>query len=174
MLTQGGRAGDAAQGTRKYDDFERPAVCAACHTDIAQQHAQAMMSQSFTHPWDEIEYFELALPHAEKEAKVSGVKAGCNGCHTPLAFLAGRIPPPRPAENTRANEGVSCDVCHSITGFKGDTPFNFNYTIEPGKNKQSPRAGGESPIHKIVENPMLRSGDFCGICHNEKARSMCG
>ena len=47
----------------------------------ARQHEQAMMSQSFTHHWDEIEYFELAVPHAAREPKVAGVKAGCNGCH---------------------------------------------------------------------------------------------
>ena len=64
-----------------------------------------MMSQSYTHHWDEIEYFELALPHAQKEPKVAGVKAGCNGCHAPLAFLAGDIPPPRPAEEHAGQRG---------------------------------------------------------------------
>ena len=127
-----GPAGDAALGTRSYDDFEPNEVCAECHTTIARQYEQAMMSMSFTHSWDEIEYFELALPHAEKVAKVAGVKAGCNGCHAPLAFLAGDIPPKRPAEGTRANEGVSCDLCHSIVGFEGDVPFNFNFIVDPG------------------------------------------
>src|SRR4030042_737806 len=83
------KGGDDALGTQKYDSFERPAACATCHVDIARQHEQAMMSQAYTHHWDEIEYFELALPHAAKESKVAGIKAGCNGCHAPLAFLAG-------------------------------------------------------------------------------------
>ena len=126
-------AGDGPEGSLSYGDFESDDVCGECHGDIARQHAQAMMSQSFTHHWDEIEYFELALPHALKEEKVAGVKAGCNGCHAPLALLAGDIPPKRPAENSRANEGVSCDVCHSITGFEGEVPFNFNFVIEPGE-----------------------------------------
>jgi hypothetical protein len=85
-------AGDAALGTRKYDDFETAKSCATCHVDFARQHEQAMMSQAYTHHWDEIEYFELAVPHAEKEPKVAGVKAGCNGCHAPMAFLAGDVP----------------------------------------------------------------------------------
>ena len=80
--------GDAAHGTRSYDDYEKPAVCASCHVAISRQWEQAMMSQSYTHHWDEIEYFELAVPHAEKEPKVAEVKAGCNGCHAPLAFAA--------------------------------------------------------------------------------------
>ena len=140
-------AGDAALGSQPYDRFEEDSFCAECHVDIAAQHAQAMMSQSYTHAWDEIEYFELALPHAEKVAKVAGVKAGCNGCHAPLAFLAGDIPPPRPSEGSRANEGVSCDLCHSIVGFEGEVPFNFNYIVEPGDVEQGTRGGTESMGH---------------------------
>jgi len=163
-----GKAGDAALGSLKYDDFQADSVCAECHVDLARQHRQAMMSQSFTHHWDEIEYFELALPHALKVEKVAGVKAGCNGCHAPLAFLAGDIPPQRPAAGTRANEGVSCDLCHSITGFEGDVPFNFNFIAAPGDAKHGTRSGVESPGHEIAVNPFLGSAEFCGTCHNEK------
>jgi nitrate/TMAO reductase-like tetraheme cytochrome c subunit len=162
------KAGDAALGTQPYEKYERAQACAMCHLDIARQHEQAMMSQAFTHPWDEIEYFELALPHSLKEPKVAGVKAGCNGCHAPLAFLAGDIPPKRPSENTRANEGVTCDLCHSITSFAGDEPYNFNWVSQPGKVKQGPRQGAVSTRHETQENPFLRSAEFCGTCHNEK------
>lgn len=161
-------AGDAALGTIPYEKFESDSACAACHGDFVRQHHQALMSQSFTHPWDEIEYFELALPHSLKEPKVAGVKAGCNGCHAPLAFLAGDIPPRRPQENTRANEGVSCDVCHAITGHAGDVPYNFNFVARPGTAKQGVRAGTESPAHEIAVNPYLKTAEFCGTCHNEK------
>jgi hypothetical protein len=162
------RAGDAALGSQPYEKFEPDEVCADCHLDITRQHHQALMHQSFTHPWDEIEYFELALPHALKEPKVAGIKAGCNGCHAPLAFLAGDIPPKPPAENTRANEGVSCDLCHAIVGFEGEVPFNFNYIVEPGEAKQGVREGTESPYHGIAVNPFLKTAEFCGTCHNEK------
>lgn len=163
------KAGDEALGSQSYDRFERPQVCATCHVDIARQHEQAMMSQAYVHHWDEIEYFELAVLHAEKEAKVAGVKAGCNGCHAPVAFLAGDVPPPKPAAKSRANEAVSCDVCHTITGFQGDVPFNFNYVSSPGRIKQGPRPGLKSPHHDTVENPFLRTAEFCGTCHNEKS-----
>ena len=127
-----------------------------------------MMSQAYTHHWDEIEYFKLAVPHAEKDPVVAGVKAGCNGCHSPMAFLAGDVPPPTPDKNSRANESVSCDVCHSITGFEGDTPFNFNYVMEPGEIKYGPRDGDNSPEHKMKKSEFLASAEFCGTCHNEK------
>lgn len=158
-------------GSLTYDDFEKPAYCGtSCHTDFYQQWQQAMMSQAYTHHWDEIEYFKLAVPHAEKDEKVAEVKAGCNGCHTPIAYVAGDVPPPRPEENSRANESVSCDVCHSITGFEGDTPFNFNYILSPGKTKYSSRKGDvQSPAHQIVTTDIHSKAEFCGICHNEKS-----
>ena len=160
-------AGDEALGTKKYEQYETPKICSACHTEFYEQWTQAMMSQAYTHHWDEIEYFELAVPHAEKDPVVAGVKAGCNGCHAPIAFLAGDVPPPRPAENSRANESVSCDVCHTIVGFKGDTPYNFNYVSSPGKTKYGPKAGLESPYHATQQLDFISTAEFCGTCHNE-------
>jgi len=161
----------SGEGSFKYEDFEKPAYCGtSCHTDFFRQWEQAMMSQAYTHEWDEIEYFKLAVPHAEKDPMVAEVKAGCNGCHSPIAYLAGDVPPPRPEKNSRANESVSCDVCHSITGFEGDTPYNFNYIMNPGRSKYTARKGKIlSPNHDIVVSELHKSGDFCGICHNEKS-----
>lgn len=158
-------------GVLRYEDFKTPEFCgSACHTDFYQQWRQSMMSQAYTHEWDEIEYFKLAVPHAEKDEKVAEVKAGCNGCHAPISYVSGDVPPPLPSKNSRANESVSCEVCHSITGFSGDIPYNFNYIMKPGRNKYSTRLSGiESPAHIIESNPLMKTGDFCGICHNEKS-----
>ena len=162
-------AGDALLGTGSYDQFERPEVCGSCHVDFYQQWRQAMMSQAYTHHWDEIEYFKLAVPHAEKDEKVAGVKAGCNGCHTPIAFIAGDVPPPKPEENSRANESVSCDVCHTITGISGDTPHNYNFTINPGKEKYGNREGVVSPHHNTKYLKFTTTPELCGSCHNEQS-----
>jgi hypothetical protein len=62
-----------------------------------------------------------------------------NGRHTPIAFMAGDVPPPRPEKNSRVNEAVSCDVCHTVSGFAGNTPYNFNFFFAPGKIKYGPR-----------------------------------
>jgi hypothetical protein len=158
----------AAEGAIPYDAFETPDVCAECHVRFTVQHEQALMSQCFTHYWDEIEYFELAYPHSQKLEKVSGIEAGCNNCHAPLAFLAGDIPPERPSAGTRANEGTSCDLCHSIVGFDGDEPFNGNFVVKPGDAKQGTRGAGESFYHDIEVNEFLGTAEFCGTCHNEK------
>ncbi len=161
-------AGGAGQGALPYDSFEPGENCAECHDRFARQHEASLMAQSFTHIWDEVEYFTLALPHARMEPKVAEVEAGCNGCHAPLAYLAGDIPPQRPEAGTRANEGVSCDLCHAIVGFEGEVPFNFNWIVDPGEVKQGARPGLESDYHGIAVNPFLKSAEFCGTCHNEK------
>lgn len=155
----------------EYEDFETPAYCGtSCHKHFYAQWQQAMMSQAYVHHWDEIEYFKLAVPHSNKVEKLAGIKADCNGCHAPLAYMAGDVPPPRPEEGSRANEAVSCEVCHLITGYTGDTPFNFNYTVKPGKTKYTSRKGRiNSPDHEIEITEIHKSGDLCGICHNEKS-----
>jgi hypothetical protein len=63
---------------------------------------------------------------------------------------------------------VSCDLCHSIVGFEGDVPFNFNFIVEPGEVQQGVRTGTESPGHEIAVNPFMMSAELCGTCHNEK------
>lgn len=162
-------SGDELLGTGHYGDFDKPRMCGSCHIDFYMQWEQAMMSQAYTHAWDEIEYFKLAVPHAEKDEKVAGVKAGCNGCHAPTAFIAGDVPPPKPEENSRANESVSCDVCHTMTGFEGEAPYNYNYTIAPGRTKYGNREGKTSPYHKTEYSDFVRTTEFCGTCHNEKS-----
>ena len=118
-----------------------------------------MMSQAYTHHWDEIEYFELAVPHAEKDAE--GRRRQGRLQRLPRAD---RLPRRRRAaarcrrRSSRANESVSCDLCHTVTGFEGDTPFNFNWISEPGKIKQGPREGVESPHHVTRQNDFLQHG----------------
>jgi hypothetical protein len=160
-------SGEHALGSRTYADYEKPEVCQSCHTNIYQQWRQAMMSQAFTHHWDEIEYFELAVPHAEKVPMFQPASDGCNGCHAPLAFLAGDVPPPRPEENSRANESVSCDLCHTITSISGN-PVNFNWISEPGRKKYGAKEGLVSPHHITEYKEIFTKAEFCGSCHNEQ------
>ncbi len=64
-----------------------------CHPGIYEQWSQAMMSQAYTHHWDEIEYFNLAVPHAEVKPELKGPVDGCNGCHTPMGYMEGKYAP---------------------------------------------------------------------------------
>jgi nitrate/TMAO reductase-like tetraheme cytochrome c subunit len=163
------KGGEEALGTRRYSDYERPLTCRQCHIDIYEQWTQSMMSQAYVHHWDEIEYVGLAVPHAGIDPKVAGVRAGCNGCHAPIAFLAGDVPPPKPEEGSRANEAVSCDLCHTILARTGDPSYNFNYISSPGRVKYGNRDGVVSPHHETMYLEFIRTAEFCGTCHNEKS-----
>lgn len=156
-------------GKNAYKEFKKPNYCGSCHREIYQEWQQSLMSQSFTHEWDQVEYFKLALPHSLKLEKVSGVKGGCIACHAPLAFMDGDIPPKEAQAGTRANEGVSCDVCHSITGSSEEIPFNSSYNIEPGKVKNGPRKDAVSPAHKSKFSAFTTSPELCATCHDEKS-----
>lgn len=161
-------ASAAEMNSFKYSDFQTPTYCSACHNEIYQEWKESLMAQSFTHKWDEIEYFKLALPHALKEPKVAGVKGGCVACHGPLAFLSGDIPPKKPKERTRANEGVSCEICHNIIGSTEKEPYNFSYSIDPkGNIKRGPRRDSESPVHKTAFSKFHKSAQLCATCHDE-------
>ena len=158
------------EGGHPYEAFESPQACATCHVDIARQHEQAMMSQSYTHHWDEIEYFELAVPHAEKEPKVAEVKAGCNGCHAPLALLAGDVPPPPPAEGSRANESVSCDLCHTDHRRRGtrSRSTSTGSLTRATRSRASAAEWRARTTSRREANRSYRTAEFCGTCHNEK------
>jgi nitrate/TMAO reductase-like tetraheme cytochrome c subunit len=161
-------SGEEAKGTREYSDYERPKTCASCHKSIYRQWQQAMMSQAYTHHWDEIEYFDLAIPHGKADPTLKEAVDGCNGCHAPLAYLAGDLPPPRPAENSRANESVSCDLCHTITDVRGDPPVNFSYMSVPGREKYGSKPGLESPHHITKYREIFTKTELCASCHNEE------
>jgi len=162
---------ESKKGKYSYSDFKQAKYCGtSCHKAFKQQWDQSMMSMAYTHHWDEIEYFKLAVPHSENDPNMKGVHEGCNGCHAPLAYMAGDMPPPRPEDGSMANESVNCDVCHTIIGFEGDVPFNHNYTIEPGEKKYSSRKGEtKSPDHTIVKSDFHATTELCGTCHNEKS-----
>lgn len=152
-------------------DFETARKCGSCHPGTYQQWSQSLMSQAYTHHWDEIEYFDLAVAHAAAKPELKEAVDGCNGCHTPLAFMGGReFPPPRPSEKSIANESVSCEACHLITSASIDPPFNFSYVAEPGTTKYAVREPAvESPAHKIVTSDFYKTTEFCGNCHNEQS-----
>lgn len=157
------------KGKYAYKDFESAKKCRTCHPGIYEQWSQAMMSQAYTHEWDEIEYFDLAVAHVAANPALKDVVDGCNGCHTPIAFMGGELPPPRPSAKSMANESVSCEVCHLIQAIQADPPHNYSYLIEPGMTKYAARTPDtESPAHKIVTKDIFKTTEFCGNCHNEK------
>jgi len=59
--------------------------------------------------------------------------------------------------------GVTCDVCHTITGFSGPKPQNGNYIIAPSETKLGPFKG-QGDWHHAYSELQTRS-EICAVCH---------
>jgi len=159
--------GRAGKGSYPYESFDSSKKCAPCHREIYNQYQRSAMAKSQALPWDQAEYFKLALPHIRLESKVAPVEAGCINCHAPLASLAGDIPPPPAGKANPKADGVSCDLCHTIVGFGGDVPVNGNFVVNPGRVKYGPRKDIKSPFHQSEYSEFHKSAELCGTCHDE-------
>ena len=153
------KVSDAALGTQPYEKFERPQACATCHVDIARQHEQAMMSQAYTHHWDEIEYFELAVPHAGE-----GAEGGRRQGRLQRLPRAARLPRRRRAaeapggEHARQRVGVVRPLPHGHRLRRrraGQLQLDHR---QPGKVKQGPRAGRRQPAPRDAREPVPALG----------------
>ena len=151
----------------RYRDFQHSSECKDCHLDIHSEWERSAMAKAYTLPWDQEEYFKLALPHTKIDPKVAGVKEGCIRCHSPVAYWAGDIPPERAEKNTPANQGVSCDLCYVIMGLKGGEPHDGFFDVTPGRTKQGIRPFAKSDYHSIQLSPIIRKAEFCAACHDE-------
>ena len=157
----------AEKGSHSYKSFESSETCAACHDEIYNQYQKSAMAKSQILPWDQAEYFKLALPHTRLEKKVAPVEAGCINCHAPLAFLAGDIPPPPAGKANPKADGVSCDLCHTIIGFEGEVPVNGNFIVNPGNVKYGARKDSKPKFHESRYSDFFKSSELCGTCHDE-------
>lgn len=176
LMLAGWQRGDAGEpgagakmGDHPYDAFEPSERCAACHKEIALQYGKSAMAQAQALPWDQAEYFQLALPHTRIEPRVAPVEAGCIQCHAPQAFLAGDVPPPVAGKADPKADGVSCDMCHAITGFDGEAPANGNYVVSPGKVKHGSRKDAKPMGHGAGYSPLYEGAELCGTCHDESS-----
>lgn len=157
----------AQKGLHPYEAYEASERCALCHKQISLQYQQSAMAKAQVLPWDQAEYFQLAVPHTKIEAKVAPVEAGCINCHAPQAFLAGDIPPPKAGAADPKADGVSCDMCHSIIGFEGDVPVNGNFAVKPGKVKFGSRKDAKAVGHETQYSSFFKGSKLCGTCHDE-------
>jgi cytochrome c553 len=153
-------------------DWEDPAICGGCHVTQYQGWKGSMHSNSFKDP-----IFQAEWALAEKE--VGGdIGKLCGGCHSPVGMLTGTIKfdpdkgkhggfsAPAIAEN-----GVFCDVCHTISGSTFHTSEvlehgNGSYVSSPGRTKRGPLVDAKSPYHETAYSEHHTQAKFCGNCHN--------
>lgn len=149
--------------------------CTPCHQDIVRDWSGSSMAHA---PRDPV--FNALLSITTKTTLPLGLDVSeyCLRCHSPSGWLAGRS-----HELTVQNlfgsdlDGVHCDFCHRMVNpmqppdeapVSGTVPGfgNGMYVVMPrGEPRRGPRQDVSSG-HPSVQDPFLKSSEFCGICHD--------
>ncbi len=132
--------------------------CGACHPDaFEQQQASVHALASFNNP-----IYRMAV---ERLREVKGRAAGdvCAGCHDAALLVDGAMNEEVLPSDFRAHNGVSCRLCHGITGAGRDGNGSFVLDAEP---LPIPRTGDAASLerHKTAVAPPPIS-ELCGSCH---------
>jgi len=156
--------------------FNAPEVCGGCHEKQYKEWNGSVHSLAFKDP--------VYQGELNKGVKAVGheIARQCEGCHTPIGVVTGEIKGPGTGGlSAIALAGVSCDVCHSISGVTHQqTPArvaeNGSFIMTPGVEttdgqtliKRGPipnhdKCGGG--FHQCVESPLHLQANLCASCH---------
>jgi Flp pilus assembly protein TadD len=150
--------------------FPTAQYCGHCHQEAHAQWRQSAHSNSNRAPW----YLRnVNLLNAEKNISSS---RHCEGCHDPVAVVAGAIPEGAPRKRPYDEDGVTCMVCHSIQSV--DTRGTGSFVLaepavlldESGQPIHRPVSDSEILAHldrhsAAVMKPFYRTSEFCAPCH---------
>ncbi len=150
--------------------FEDPQKdCARCHPNHVDEweisnHAYAAKDPVF--------HAMVRVGQAATEGKLGQF---CVQCHSPSGMAAGQTPVAYDEDLGRfvqqldqlddvARQGVSCDVCHSITDVI--EPVNARMVLTPHGVKRGTIADPvPTPAHASSYSPLHGTSDVCGSCH---------
>jgi hypothetical protein len=138
-------------------------MCKGCHDEIVAQHLKSSHEMSFTNPTFQAQYQKDLRPKAEKDVDLSAEARECIACHEPITYATkGPGVISLAAVNPNMN-GVTCDVCHTMTGYRAPRPQNGNYIITPSDTKLGPFKE-ESDWHHAYSELQTKS-EICAVCH---------
>lgn len=143
-------------------------TCRGCHDAIVAQHLESSHENSFMNPVFQAQYQEDLLTKAAKDLDLYAEAQQCISCHEPITY-ATKGPKVISLEEISPNmNGVTCDVCHTITGYHPPKPQNGNYIIAPSDTKLGPFKQ-ESDWHHAYSEFQTRS-EICAVCHEATNR----
>ena len=156
--------------------FTEPETCAGCHE---QQHREWNGSVHSLALRDPIYQGELNKGVA---AVGHDIARQCEGCHSAAGMVTGELKQPGLAGlSPLARAGVSCDVCHSVSGTShtrtptreaenGSLILNPGYDstqgpqlVKRGPNRPDGECGGG--FHECRQSPLHDQADLCAGCH---------
>ncbi|HEX5773241.1 MAG TPA: multiheme c-type cytochrome [Geomobilimonas sp.] len=156
--------------------FSEPRKCGGCHSKQYKEWNGSVHSLAFKDP--------VYQGELNKGFKAVGhdITRQCEGCHSPAGVVTGEIKGPGNAGlSDMALAGVSCDICHSISGTThwqtpSHEPENGSFILTPGVEttegqtlikrgpfKPSDKCG--AGFHKCEESSLHLQADLCAGCH---------
>lgn len=152
------------------EDWKDPRICGQCHTAQYEGWNGSMHSNSFKDP-----VFQALWALAIK-ADPDNLNH-CGTCHTPIGITTGTVEfhPDRGLHGgfsapEVAEMGVSCDVCHTISGTNLQKTAvlehgNASFIVDPGSVKRATIEDAQSPFHETAVSEHHGESAFCGNCH---------
>lgn len=150
--------------------FPTAAYCGHCHQETHKEWRESVHSNS-----NRVPYYlrNVDLLTAEKGVEYT---RHCEGCHDPVALLAGVLTQGAPKKRPYDQDGVTCSVCHAIQ--QGDTRGTGSYVMGTpavlvDANDQPitrPVSDAEILEHldrhsKAVMKPFYKTSEYCAACH---------
>ncbi|OGW39544.1 MAG: cytochrome C [Nitrospirae bacterium GWD2_57_9] len=156
--------------------FTEPSTCAMCHQQQFEEWTGSVHALAFQDP--------IYQGELNKGFKAVGhdVTRQCEGCHSPAGMVTGEIKGPgNKGLSPLAMAGVSCDICHSISGVTHwqtptHEPENGSFVLTPGVDTKEgvklikrgpfkPSEGCGGGFHECAESPLHLQADLCAGCH---------
>jgi Tfp pilus assembly protein PilF len=151
-------------------NFFTAQYCGRCHQEAQHQWRQSAHSNANRAPW------YLRNVNLLNDGKGVEFSRHCEGCHDPVALVAGNLTQGSTKRRPFDADGVTCTVCHAIQSV--DTRGTGSYVIgvpavlvdENGKPITRAVSDGEILAHldrhsAAVMKPFYRSSEFCATCH---------
>jgi hypothetical protein len=187
--------------------FQTSDRCLACHNGIVTPSGEdisigfdwrsSIMANSSRDPYWQGSVRRESIDHPES---IASIEDECSVCHMPItrfeAKLEGHkgqifehLPFDRDKkDNAKAEDGVSCSVCHQIAKEKLGTPESYNggFVIDPPSAKSVHPEYGPFAIDagrqrvmqtstggfRPTEDAHIRDSALCGTCHTLKTRAL--
>ncbi|MDD2582329.1 MAG: multiheme c-type cytochrome [Desulfuromonadaceae bacterium] len=156
--------------------FTEPETCAGCHEKQYSEWNGSVHSLALRDP--------IYQGELNKGVKAVGHEIGrqCEGCHSAAAMMSGELKKPGLAGlSPLAMAGVSCDICHSVSGTThtrtpARVPENGSLILSPGydgtdgahlvkRGPLKPSADCGGGFHECKESPLHGQADLCAGCH---------
>ncbi|MFZ5797233.1 MAG: multiheme c-type cytochrome [Desulfobulbaceae bacterium] len=157
-------------------EFTPPEVCGECHPKQFEEWTGSVHALAFHDPVYQGE-LNLAVKAVGHE-----ISRQCEGCHSAAGMVTGEIKKPGlEGLSPMALAGVSCDICHSISGVThwqtpSHEPENGSMILTPGEDTKdgpvlikhgplAPFEGCGEDFHQCKESTLHLRAELCASCH---------